>query len=273
VITLLHVSDLHFGRHAVPAHVDAIERLVAERNFSAVIVSGDLTQRARAGEYQRAAVFLRDIERHAPAIAVPGNHDVRWWLAPMKVGREENLFGAWNRHLGRPIEPTVQVPGVTMVGLNTSQGITPRTLTWNMRDLSVIGDLRDAQIKDATARFHAAPAGDLKLLVLHHNPVRGELSRRHGLKRPSQMMKAIAGTGAQVVCCGHDHQEAINYVEHASSGLIVSTAGTLSDRSRGGRPSAVNVIEVREREIAVETLGWSHASLGFGTTQRLCYPR
>ncbi len=253
--------------------MDAIERLVAERKFSAVIVSGDLTQRARAGEYQCAAVFLRDIERHAPAIAVPGNHDVRWWLAPMKVGREENLFGAWSRYLGRPIEPTLTVPGVTMVGLNTSQGITPRTLTWNMRDLSVIGDLRDEQIADATKRFAAAAAGDLKLLVLHHNPVRGELSHRHGLKRPARMMQALAATGARVVCCGHDHEVAIHFVEHASSGTIVSTAGTLSDRSRGGRPSACNVIEVSEREIAVETLGWSHASLGFGTTQRLCFPR
>ncbi len=253
--------------------MDAIERLVAERPFAAVIVSGDLTQRARAGEFQRAAVFLRAVEQHAPTIVVPGNHDVRWWLAPMRVGREANLFAAWHRYLLRPIEPVLQRPGVTMVGLNTSHGITPRTLTWNMRDLSVIGDLRAAQLDAAAARFAAAPAGDLKVLVLHHNPVRGELSRRYGLKRPSQIMRAIARTGAHLVCCGHDHQEAIHFVEHADSGTIVSTAGTLSDRSRGGRPSAVNVIEVSDREIAVDTLGWSHASLGFGTTQRRCFPR
>lgn len=257
----------------MPAHVDAIERLVAERPFAAVVVSGDLTQRARAGEYQRAAVFLRDVEKHAPAIVVPGNHDVRWWLAPMKVGREANLTAAWARYLARPTEPVLRVPGVTLVGLNTSQGITPRTLTWNMRDLSVIGDLRDAQLAWATQQFAAAPASDLRVLVLHHNPVRGELSRRHGLKRAPERMKAIAATGAHVVCCGHDHQEAIHFVEHARSGTIVSTAGTLSDRSRGGRPSAVNVIEVSATEIAVETLAWSHASLGFGATQRLCFPR
>ncbi|MBI3792608.1 MAG: metallophosphoesterase [Gemmatimonadetes bacterium] len=257
----------------MPAHVDAIERLVAERPFTAVIVSGDLTQRARAGEYQRAAVFLRDVERHAPVIAVPGNHDVRWWLAPMKVGREADLTDAWRRYLARPVEPVLRLHGATLVGLNTAQGITPRTLTWNMRDLSVIGDLRAAQLAWARQQFDAAPPGDLRVLVLHHNPVRGELSRRHGLKRAPEMMRAIAETGASVVCCGHDHQEAIHFVEHPRSGTIVSTAGTLSDRSRGGRPSACNVITVSADEIAVETLAWSHASLGFGTSHRQCFPR
>lgn len=257
----------------MPVHVDAIEHLVAHRPFDAVIVSGDLTQRARAGEFQRAAVFLRDIGRFAPVIAVPGNHDVRWWLAPMRVGRRATLFGAWQQYLGRPIETTLRVSGVTMVGLNTAQGITPRTLTWNMRDLSVIGDLQDAQLAHAKAEFAAAPERDLKLLVLHHNPVRGELSRRFGLKRPKRMMRSIAETGAQVVCCGHDHQEAIQFVEHANTGTIVSTAGTLSDRSRGGRPSSVNVIEVGDRAVTIETLGWSHASVGFGTSQRQCFPR
>ena len=253
--------------------MDAIERLVAAGGFDAVVVSGDLTQRARAGEFQRAAVFLRDLERHAPCLAVPGNHDVRWWLAPMRLRRAERIYAPWRRYLERDIEPTRSIRGVTMVGINTAQGVTPRTLTWNMRDLSVIGDLHESQLVRVKGIFEAAPRGDLRVLVMHHNPVRGELSRRHGLKRAPAMMRAIAATGAEVVCCGHDHQEAIHFVENDQLGTVVSTAGTLSDRSRGDRPSAVNVIEVSAAEIAVETLAWQHASIGFGSTQRKCFPR
>ena len=60
---ILHVSDLHFGRPAVPLQIDAIEALIQDEQFDAVAVSGDVSQRARAGEFQRAAVFLRDAKR------------------------------------------------------------------------------------------------------------------------------------------------------------------------------------------------------------------
>ena len=257
----------------VPAQVEAIGRLVAEQRFDVVAVSGDLTQRARTSEYARAAAFLGEVERTSPTIVVPGNHDVRWWFAPLRVGLRTAMFGAWTRALMRPIEPVLRLPGATFVGLNTSQGITPRTLTWNLRDLSVIGDLRPAQVAWAALEFEVSPAGDARVVVMHHNPVKGELSRRHGLKHTPQILGAFADIGVDLVLCGHDHQEAIHEVLHTRRGTIVSTAGTVSSRSRGGRPSSVNVIDIGASEIMVHTLVWAPGSSAFHDGPSKCFAR
>jgi predicted phosphodiesterase len=92
---------------------------------------------------------------------------------------------------------------------------------------------------------------------MHHNPVRGELSQRHGLKNTQKILGAFAEMGVDLVCCGHDHQESVHYIEHTRKGTVISTAGTVSNRSRGGRPSSVNVIGIGPETIEVTTHVWS----------------
>ena len=268
-LRVFHVSDVHFGRPAVPAQVDAIERLVERERFDVVAVSGDLTQRARAGEFQRAAVFLRDAARVSRTIVVPGNHDVLWWKAPLGIGDDAEMYANYRAYISAELEPVLRVPaagespGAVLVGLNTSQGVLPETLTWNVRDISIIGHLRRSQVERAGAEFAAAPTGDYRVIVMHHNPVKGELSQRHGLKHTRRVLGAIAEVGTDLVLCGHDHQEAVHEVETTKKGTIVSTAGTVSNRSRGGRPSSANVITLRPDGIDVVTLVWSAAEREF----------
>ena len=85
-IDLFHCSDLHFGHPAVPEHYEAIEALIHERPYAVVAISGDLTQRSRSGEFQRARAFIRHAERVSKVIVVPGNHDVAWWFSPLGMG-------------------------------------------------------------------------------------------------------------------------------------------------------------------------------------------
>ena len=253
---ILHVSDLHFGRPAVPLQIDAIEALIAAERFDVVAVSGDVSQRARSGEFQRAQVFLRDARKVSETIVVPGNHDVAWWKAPLGLGDRAQLYADFRAYVHPELEPVLDVPGARLVGLNTSHGITRRTLTWNMRDLSVIGDVTRAQLERLGHRLDGAPAGAAKVVVMHHNPVRGELSQRHGLKHTKKVLGAFAEMGVDLVLCGHDHQEAIHFVEHTRKGTVISTAGTVSSRSRGGRPSSVNLIDVADDELHITTWIW-----------------
>ena len=255
--TIFHVSDLHFGRPAVPEQIEAIETMIQEGEFDVVAVSGDVSQRARAGEFQRAAVFLRDAQKVSQTIIVPGNHDVRWWRAPLGLGPYPKIFDAYKRWIYHDLEPVLSIPGVTLVGLNTSHGVTYRTLTRNVRDISIIGYVTRPQLETLREKFDRAPADDARVVVMHHNPVKGELSQRHGLKNTQRILGAFAEMGVDVVLCGHDHQEAVHYIEHTKKGTVISTAGTVSNRSRGGRPSSVNLITVLPEAIEVTTLVWS----------------
>ena len=77
-----------------------------------------------------------------------------------------------------------------------------------------------------------------------------------------------------LVLCGHDHQEAVHYIEHTKRGTIISTSGTISDRSRGGRPSSVNSIRITENEIEVSTLVWSSDTRDVRRRDRMkCFAR
>jgi predicted phosphodiesterase len=103
--------------------------------------------------------------------------------------------------------------------------------------------------------------------------VKGELSQRHGLKHTRRILGAFADMGVDLVLCGHDHQEAIHQIEHTRRGTIVSTAGTVSNRSRGGRPSSLNVITIDADRIEVDTLVWAVADRTFVPGPRRCFAR
>lgn len=273
ITTLFHCSDLHFGHPAVPEQYEAIEALIQDRKYDVVAISGDVTQRARSGEFQRAREFIKKAEKVSQTIVVPGNHDVAWWLAPLGVGDRMRMFEKYRAYISPDLEPVLRIAGATIVGLNTSHGVSVHTLTWNVRDISIIGHLSRAQIERARAEFDTSRAGDARIIVMHHNPVKGELSQRHGLKRTQRILGAFAEAGVDLVLCGHDHQEAVHYIEHTKRGTIVSTAGTMSNRSRGGRPSSVNNIRITDTEIEVSTLLWSNENRDFVAGPVKCFAR
>lgn len=277
---ILHLSDVHFGWPAVPAQVDAVEAVAQQEPFDVIAVSGDLAQRARAGEFQRAAVFLRDLQRPATPgaaapkiITVPGNHDVAWWFAPFGIGKPERLYEKYRRYITDDLEPLLQVPGATFVGLNTAPGVHWHTLTIDPHDVSVIGALRPAQLAHAATVFSQVAPGDARVIVMHHNPTRGQLSDRFGLLRSSRTLDAFADMGVELVLCGHDHQESVQLVERDDSGIVISTAGTLSSRSRGGRPASFNVITLTADAIEVETRLWADTTSRFEAQPVRCFAR
>ena len=273
VLTVFHVSDLHFGRPTVPEQIEAIERIIQEQRFDVVAISGDLSQRARAGEFQRAQAFIRDANRVSKTIVVPGNHDVVWWKAPLGIGDDRRMYEHYREYVSDDLEPVLRVPGATFVGLNSAHGVTRDTLTWRVRDISIIGAIRRHQIERAREEFEGSRENDARVIVMHHNPVKGELSGRHGLANTKKVLGAFAQIGVDLVLCGHDHQEAVHFIEHTRKGTVISTAGTVSSRSRGGRPSSANVITIRGDDIEVATLVWSAAEKTFTPGPSRCFDR
>ncbi|MBU6367690.1 MAG: metallophosphoesterase [Gemmatimonadetes bacterium] len=250
-VRLLHLSDLHCGRPFVGAHVDAALALAERGRWDAIILSGDVSQRARVAEFTAARAILDRLGAVAPLLVVPGNHDAAWWRAPFGLGDPARVHERYRAFITPDLEPVLRVPGVTVVGMNSAGGTAPHTLTWYPRDWRVKGGVTAAQLAVARARLAAAPPGDLRVLVLHHNVVRGRLSRRWGLARPEATLDALAAMAPDVVCGGHDHEERTELVVRPAGRFLVSCANTLSSRMRGRRPSSCNVIEADAGTVTV----------------------
>ncbi|MGA1417558.1 MAG: metallophosphoesterase family protein [Gemmatimonadaceae bacterium] len=253
---LLQLSDVHFGRHAIASHTDAVTRRVAAGRYEAVVVCGDLTQRNFRWQFRAAATWLDRLRAHAAVLVVPGNHDVAWWWNPVGLGAATPTLRGYRKWISAELEPTLQLPGVTLVGLNSCHGVRPYTLTTRARDLSVVGAIRPAQWAHARERFAAAPAGDLRVLVFHHNLLRGDLSRRWGLVDRADGIAHAVATGADLVLNGHDHQTRIEAMQVEGRTMIVSHATTLCGRTRGGLPSAVQEIEVTPEAVTLRACVW-----------------
>ncbi len=248
-VRVLHISDIHCGHPFVAEHVAAAERVATTSSWNAIVISGDVSQRARVQEFEQARDILDRFRTVAPTLVVPGNHDTAWWHAPFGYGNAQRLHEAYRRSITEDLEPTLRLPGVSIVGLNSSAGMLPQSITWYPRDWRVKGGLTDQQLTSADRRLAESPEHDLRLLVLHHNVVRGRLSNRWGLKRPQQTLDAIASARPHVVCTGHDHEERIEVVTRNAGRFLVSAANTLSSRMRGHRPSALNVIEANDTQV------------------------
>jgi 3',5'-cyclic AMP phosphodiesterase CpdA len=256
-VRVLHVSDIHCGRPFVAEHVQAALDVARGAQWDAIVVSGDMSQRARAHEFEAARAILDRFRELAPTLVVPGNHDAAWWHAPFGFGDFARVHEGFRTHISPELEPTLRLPRLSIVGLNSAWGTNPPALTWYPRDWRVKGGLTADQLADARARIASSPAGDLRLLVVHHNVVKGRLSRRWGLTRPIATLDAIAAMQVDVVCTGHDHEERVEVIERPTGRFVVSAANTLSSRMRGRRPSALNVIEAGPESVTVST--WCYA--------------
>ena len=255
-LRLLQVSDMHFGRPCIPAVIDAMEAHLHATPYDVIVVAGDVAQRSLSGEFQRAAAFIRDARRRAPLIIVPGNHDIAWWQSPMHVFGRNALYTRYRRYVSEELEPTLEVPGATFMGVNTSHGVGWYTLTTRPRDVSIIGVVTEAQLASVERRCAAVPSGHARVVVMHHNPVRGALSHRFGIKHADKVLRRYARAGVDLVLCGHDHQEAVHQLP-GHDGMVVCTSGTLSNRSRGGRPCSFFDITLAPDTISVVTHFWS----------------
>jgi 3',5'-cyclic AMP phosphodiesterase CpdA len=258
--SIVHLGDPHFGGVADLALIEGVEALVPDLEPRLIVVAGDLSQRARHGEFQAARAWVRELERTAPVYLLPGNHDVQWWWRPLVPFGSQAKYAKYRSYFGPELAPTLVFPEAVVAGALTAHGVAWGSLTFRLRDLAVKGHLPKREIRRVKAVFDAAPAAQARVLVVHHNVLRGELSGRMGLARWRQAQRRIVQSGAEVVLCGHDHQEQAEFLDQT---VVVSCAGTLSTRSRGGRPAAFNRVVIEDDAVQVEFYRWEAQAKAF----------
>jgi 3',5'-cyclic AMP phosphodiesterase CpdA len=269
-VQILHLADLHFGGVADIAQVEALEHMLPDLNPDAIVVAGDLSQRARHGEFQRARAFVRAAAQTAPVLVIPGNHDVQWWWRPLIPFGRRAIYAKYRRYFGDDLTPTNALPGVVIASALSSHGVAWGSLTFKPRDLAVKGHLPRKEMERVTRIFAAAPRDAARVLVVHHNVLRGEISQRMGLAHWRRTQRRIVASGADVVLCGHDHEEAADVL---AGRVVVSTTGTLSTRTRGGRPSCFNFVSIEPTAVQVTFFRWEAQRGKFRASDTFAFAR
>jgi len=268
-VQLLHVADLHFGGVADIRQIEALEQIVPDLRPDAVVISGDVAQRARHGEFQRARSFVQRARETAPVYLLPGNHDVQWWRRPFLPFGKDALYRKYRRYFGDDLTPTLELPGAVITGVLTSHGLSWASVT-HINDFTVKGHLPKREIERAREIFSRAPGDAARVLVVHHNVLRGDISQRMGLARWRTAQRRILESGADVVLCGHDHQEGADVL---GGRVVVSTTGTLSVRTRGGRPSCFNFVTIEPSAVQVTFFRWEAEHGRFRASDTFAFAR
>ncbi|MDE2803683.1 MAG: metallophosphoesterase [Gemmatimonadota bacterium] len=250
-MTILHVSDVHFGRPHLPVVTAALLRFVDERDPEVVVVSGDLTQRAKVGEYRAARAFLDDLGPRR-LVTTAGNHDVplyRFW---------ERLFAPYRNYRAN-VAPELN----TVLDLKAEGGARPlRFVALNSSaPLSAIvnGRLDRRQLHFAANAFRAAPEGALRVLVVHHNlviPTDGDSAPP--MRGARRVLNQLGRWRVDLVLSGHIHRTHLGWTrtgpDAASDGVPVVLAGTTtSNRGRGSEEgrNSLNLIRVLASDLEV----------------------
>lgn len=225
---IVHASDLHFGKIAHEKVVPALVEEVNAGGFDLVVLSGDLTQRARRREYEAARAMVEAFG--PPALVVPGNHDVPpWWRPLERILRPGRRF---RRYFGDEEAPSFEQDGLAAFGLNSSHGLTIKGGKIRRRDLARM------------QRFFAGQEpGTFKVLAVHHHLTRLRALGSHDVARGAAMaLEAAASGGVDLVLCGHLHVSHVASIDtdvKLGRRLVVASAGTAT--SSRGRQSNRNV--------------------------------
>lgn len=250
--TIVHTSDLHFPR--VDARmIAALTTCINDLAPDLVVVSGDLTQRARRSQFLQAAAFLKSLTPRV--LVVPGNHDVPMFNIPARM---LSPFAGYRQHIAEDLEPVFEDSEMVVVGLNSV-----RTVLFSDE-----GRLNVAQAERGADRLRQATPDVVKIIVTHH-----PFDVPHGARedkmigRSRMAMERLAAAGADIFLAGHLHVShvggtAARYQIAGHSALLVQ-AGTMSNRERG-ESNSFNVLRLSDRtSVSIDRLAWDQSTCTF----------
>jgi 3',5'-cyclic AMP phosphodiesterase CpdA len=249
--TLVHLSDLHFGR-VDETLLAPLRELVERIAPDVVVVSGDLTQRAKSEEFEQARAFLDTLP--GPQIVVPGNHDIslynlyRRFLKPLD---------RYRRYITDDLDPVYVDEEIAVLGVNTARSLT-------FKD----GRVNKEQVGKICQQLSGLDAALTRIVVTHH-PFDLPESADEGdlVDRAPMAMAAFAECGVDLLLAGHLHMSHSNstaerYPISEYAALVVQAGTATSTRARG-EVNSFNVVRVEPARVEVDRYGWDVLSNSF----------
>ena len=254
--TLVHMSDLHFGR-IDPKVIDPLIRTVNEIKPTLTVISGDLTQRARPSQFREARAFIDKLD--GAKLVVPGNHDVPLWNV---FARMLTPLERYKRLITSDLSPMFIDDEIAVLGINTARSMVIKN-----------GRINREQI-DAVRQRLCTMSNDVTKIIVTHHPF--DLPEGHDeddlVGRADKAMRTFAECGADVLLAGHFHtshaqntSERYRIVGHSA---LVIQAGTATSTRGRGENNSFNVIRVEHPRIELERWSFDEAARHFVPSAR-----
>jgi 3',5'-cyclic AMP phosphodiesterase CpdA len=242
--TLVHLSDLHFGR-VDPALLEPLRQLVHTIAPDVLVVSGDLTQRARSEQFAQARAFLDTLP--GPQIVVPGNHDISLYNVYRRFLRPLERY---RRYITDDLDPCYIDDEIAVVGVNTARSLTFKDGRVNARQV--------ARIRERLAGL----GPQVTRIVVTHHPfdLPESYDPRDLVNRAPMAMQVFAETGVDILMAGHLHtSHAGNTAERykiSEYAALVVQAGTATSTRGRGEVNSFNVVRVEPQKVEIDRYGW-----------------
>jgi 3',5'-cyclic AMP phosphodiesterase CpdA len=227
IFRIAHISDIHFGKISHPGVVGALIDEVNRGDFDVVVISGDITQRARDREFRPARAMLDAMD--PPQVVVPGNHDVPPWWRP--IDRIFDAGGPFRKYISEERMPRFMQERdgleLAVFGLDSSHG------------LSIAGGRIRAEHVDEMVRFFAHRGREaFQVLTVHHQLTQLKALGPHDVARGARRtLRRAAAAGVELLLCGHLHMSHVAHIEmdvEEGRRIVIASAGTATS-SRGRR--------------------------------------
>ena len=248
ITSLLQISDTHFGTEQ-PAVVAALEAHVREHGADLLVLSGDITQRARGSQFAAAQAFVQRLKGYGipNSLVIPGNHDLPLFNV---LSRFLAPYDQYQAHFGEDLEPSFENDQLLVIGLNTTH---PK----RHKD----GLVTHEQVEAVTQRLLKSDPRKLRLVVAHQPFGSLVLSDLQNLQHGAlAALTRWADAGLDIVMGGHIHLPYVlplrkQYPSLSREIWIVQAGTALSSRVRGSAPNSFNRLDLDSRagkQVAME---------------------
>lgn len=269
MLTLFHISDLHFGPPYVPHVGEALLKAAHTLPFDVIVASGDFTQRAKEEQYREARAFLDALPKK-PLIVTPGNHDVPLYRVFERVFSPYELY---KKYISAELDSVYQSPQATIVSLNSSRHLTTITN----------GRVSREQLDFCANAFRESPAGAARIVVAHHHFAPApDYDHSDAMPKARRALDRFTELKVEMILGGHLHRAYIgNSLDVYSGkdrehGIVIVQSGTSTSRrgrAREREKNSFNLIKIEPDTVDIAHYMYFDDLAGFGPIARHIFPR
>jgi len=247
VITLLHISDLHFGPPYVEKVGESLQEFAARLRPTAIVASGDFTQRAKEEQYAAARAYLDRLPA-VPTVVTPGNHDVPLYRVAERVFEPYRHYRAY---ISSELESVVRLPGAVIVAINSTAPLQAITN----------GRIHRWQLDYVRRAFEGVPEDVLRIVVAHHHfAPPPDWEGGQVMPKAKRALDVFTQLRVDMIMGGHLHRAYIgNSLDvyagrDREHGIVIVQSGTSTSRrgrAREAEKNSLNVVRLDDRTIRV----------------------